>query len=410
MHAVRFVLLVLALALGTAWGQVLPAACALEPLLPTAGAAGPPPTVGLGTRLVYVGQTATLPGSRTELVPSEGGGWVDRRTGQTYGESDVAGDAAAGYTVVRVGSLDARLAQVTTLAYPVDPTTGRPTFASASGTVAAAGCAADYWVHPDALRRLEPVAGPDLRVAVVRFPLGGGTVDAVRIDTTGEAAATSLVYDLASGLLVYQASRTLGASVMAPDPSGRAVPADGSTTLTSSWLVDVGAATIPWADAAPPAWLERATRLEYRGSMTSYLAGMPPMELVLEQVTTVDGRGPGWLHLRTERSLQSLGGLPPTREALAEATGDASLGGYWVAPSALAGLRTGQVLDRIAVLGVTVAVDEVAPDHVTIRETGPDHEFDRVYDTASGALLALRLVQRTPTVTYLHELALVGLR
>ena len=102
----------------------LPDLCPVLALMPAAATMGPPPVVHVGSRLLYFGATASVPGERTELVPDPEGRWLDEATGQRYGEHETPGAAAAAFTLVRVGYLDAQVAQLNQQLYLWDPGNG----------------------------------------------------------------------------------------------------------------------------------------------------------------------------------------------------------------------------------------------------------------------------------------------
>jgi hypothetical protein len=386
----------------------VPDDCPLRVLLPTAVGSGPPPGLRAGTRLVYFGMSGTIASTRSRLVLDEDGNWIDDATGERYREEPVTGGAGGGFTVLRVGHVDEQVVQVGVRVYAWDIATGVASYASSSGLVTYAGCASDYWVHPLALATLAERNEPGLRILRMPYRVGDHVFDAIRIQSSSESGYTAYVFDLATGLMVFHGSRSTGPAVWTPSLGDRADLGEGSTTLVTIWIVDAADVAVPWADAPVPAWVDRVQALEYEGTMTTFTASAAPLSLALRHVATPDLRGAGWLHLRTSTWLQSVAGMPPGQLDGVDASGTGSIGGLWIAPSALAALAPGQVIDRIAALDVSTTVGAVAPGRVTIVEAGPAHRLEHTYDTTTGVLVALRRVDRGPLAEVVYDLRLVA--
>lgn len=385
----------------------VPDLCPALALAPTSATMGPPPVVHAGSRLLYFGATASVKGERTELVPDPNGRWIDEATGQRYGEHEMPGAAAAGYTLVRVGYLDAQVAQLDQRLYLWDPGTGIATYASALGLVSHAGCASDYWVHPDALRALPETLGGAVQVVRMPYTIGARTFDAVRIQTTTAKGHTVHVYDLASGLMLFHGARTVGGPVEVRPQDERQTFGEGSTQLVSLWIADARDVAIPWAGATPPAWVATVQRLAYQGTATMYTLTTAPVQLAVAHEVTIDRRGAGWPHGWTHTTQATLPGLPPTEGWSVGASGTASVGGWWIAPQALAALRSGQSIDAVAELGTTTSVTAADGRTVTLSEVGPAHRIDATYDAASGVLVHVTVVQSGALAQTVLEMALV---
>src|SRR5262249_28409633 len=91
--------------------------------------------------------------------------------------------------------------------------------------------------------------------------------------------------------------------------------------------------------------------------------------------------------------------------------GPAQLGGLWIAPRALAQLRSGQILDRDPVTRVTASVGRIGPIPsgrvaVTITESGAGEQIDYAYDASSGMLLSVHSFIRV--LNYETQMSLVS--
>lgn len=385
----------------------VPDACALAAMVPGALAYGPPPIVRTGTRIVYFGMTASVPGERSQLVLDENGRWVDPTTGERWGEQEVPGAGGAGYTVLRVGYVDAQVAQLTSRLYGWDPLTRQSAYSMAWGLVSHAGCMADYWIHPTALAALAEVDLPGVRILRMPYRLGERVFDAIRIQTTSADAYDAYVFDLASGLMIFHGARATGAPVWTPPVGGQSGLGEGSTQLVSAWIVDVQEAPVPWQAYPAPAWVAGVQRLTYAGTMTSTTAGTSPFQLPIDLEVTVDARGRDWLHARTVSRMGSIQGIPPTVQASIDASGPATIGGLWIAPEALAQLRPGQPIERVEAVGTDTTVGDTTGGRVVIVEQGPLHRIDYAYDRASGVLDAVTLTQQVGIARLVYTMRLV---
>jgi len=384
---------------------LVPDACTLGAWVPGALAYGPPPIVRTGTRLVYFGMTASIPGERSELVLDENGRWVDPATGERWGEQEIPGASGAGFTVLRVGHVDAQVAQLTSRLYGWDPLTRQALYSMAWGLVSHAGCMADYWVHPAALASLAEVDLPGVRILRMPYRLGERVFDAVRIQTTTASGFDAYVFDLASGLLVFHGARATGAPVVTPPVGGRAGVGAGSTQLVSTWIVDVQDAPVPWQAYPAPEWVARVQRLTYAGTMTTVTSGTP-FQLPIDHEVTIDARGHDWLHGRTVSRMGSIQGMPPSVQASVDSSGPATIGGLWIAPEALAQLRPGQPIERVEAVGIETVVSEAAGGRVVLSEHGPLHRIDYAYDLATGVLDAINISQQVGITRFDYALRL----
>jgi len=385
----------------------VPDACALAAMVPGALAYGPPPIVRTGTRIVYFGMTASVPGERSQLVLDENGRWVDPATGERWGEREVPGAGGAGFTVLRVGYVDAQVAQLTSRLYGWDPLTRQSAYSMAWGLVSHAGCMADYWIHPTALASLAEVDLPGVRILRMPYRLGERVFDAIRIQTTSATAYDAYVFDLASGLMIFHGARATGAPVWTPPVGGQAGLGEGSTQLVSAWIVDVQDAPVPWQTYAAPAWVASVQRLTYAGTMTTVTAGTSPLQLPIDLEVTIDARGSDWLHARTVSRMGSIQGMPPSVQASIESSGPASIGGLWIAPDALAQLRPGQPIERVEAVGIDTTVGDTTGGRVVVVEQGPLHRIEYAYDVVTGVLDAVTVTQQVGITRFVYAMQLM---
>jgi hypothetical protein len=240
---------------------------------------------------------------------------------------------------------------------------------------------------------------------------GGRTYRAIRFQREDLSGFQARVYDLETGLLVYFGSRVRGPSVITPPigGAGRAGMGEGSSQVITGWIVEVKDIGAPWRDAAAPAWVGQFQQLSYRGVQTSIVAAAgTKLDRAMVGTLTPRARGPGWVRFTNRFLLESLPGMPPNEVTQEGACGPATIGGLWIAPEALAGLRPGQTIETNEKVGTSVTVSDARPGSVTISEVGPLHRMDCTYDATTGMLSATTLTQQIGLARITHSLHLVG--
>jgi hypothetical protein len=381
------------------------------PLIPAAAEAGAPPCIKPGTRLTYFGMTASIPGEYGKLIQDDNGNWVDKNTGKRYREEDVSGSGAAAFNVVYVGHVGGGVAELSTKLYTLDTATKKCTFAVGSGMVGHAGCAADYWIHPDALKQVQEVNAQGVRILRMPYTVAGKTYKAIRFQSEDVSGYQARVYDLETGLMIYHGSRVQGPSVVTPPiaGSGKTGMGEGSTQVVTGWIVEVKDIDVPWKNAAPPKWIDEFRQLSYKGVQTSVVAAAgTKLDRAMTATLTPKARGPGWVRFTNRFLFESLPGMPPNEVLQDGACSPATIGGLWVSPEALGGLRPGQVIETNDKVGTTVTVSDVRPGSVTVSETGPLHRSDCTYDTRTGILSAMTLTQQIGLAKITHSIQLTG--
>ncbi len=220
---------------GAAEPVQVPDPSTMLPLVPAAARAGAPPCIKPGTRLTYFGMTASIPGEYKQLVQDDKGRWVDKRTGRHYSEHDIPGASGAGYNVVSVGAVGGGLVQLSTKLYTLDTTTQKYLFSVGGGMVGHAGCAADYWIHPDVLKQVPETDADGVRILRMPYPVQGKMYQAIRFQNEDTRSYNAWVYDLETGLLIYHGSRAQGKPILTPPIGdyGRPGVGQGSTQLAS---------------------------------------------------------------------------------------------------------------------------------------------------------------------------------
>jgi hypothetical protein len=404
------VLLLAATAFGAARVEV-PDPSIMLPLVPVAAGANAPACIKPGTRITYFGMTASIPGEYGKLVQDDNGTWVDKNTGKRYREEEVGGSGAAAYNVIYVNQVGGGVAVLSNKLYTLDTATKKCGYAGSGGLVGHAGCAADYWIHPDVLRQVQEVNAEGIRILRMPYTVAGKTYKAIRFQRDDTSGYQARVYDLETGLLVYYGSRVQGPSVLTPPigGSGRVGMGEGSSQVVTSWIVEVKDIDVPWKDAPAPKWIGEFRQLSYTGVQTSVVAAAgSKLDRPMTGTLTLKARGPGWVRYTNRFLFQSLPGMPPNDAIQEGACGAASIGGLWIPPEGLARLKPRQTIETNERVGTTVTVSQVSPGSVTLTETGPQHRADWTYDARTGMLSATTLTQQIGLAKITHTLRLSG--
>ncbi|MBP8304694.1 MAG: hypothetical protein KBE04_11270 [Phycisphaerae bacterium] len=381
------------------------------PLVPAAAETQAPPSIQAGTRLTYFGMTASIPGEYKKLVQDDNGRWVDRNTGKRYDEEEIPGSASAAFNVLYVGHVGDGIAQLSTRLYTYDAGTRRSMFAVGGGLVGHAGCAADYWIHPNVLKQVREVNTEGLRILRMPYTVRSKRYNAIRFQSEDAAGYQARVYDLDTGMMVFHASRVQGPAIQtAPGPgSDRPGVGQGSTQVVTGWIVEVKDIDVPWKNDPVPGWVGQFRQLSYQGVQTSVVAAAgSKLDRAMTATLTPKARGSGWLRFTNQFLIESLPGMQPEQALQDGACGPATISGPWIAPQSLAGLRARQVIETNEHVGTTVTVSEVRPDSVTISEIGHLHRVDCTYDKGTGVLSAMTLTQQMGLATMTHSIRLVG--
>jgi hypothetical protein len=362
-------LLPLSVALAAQTVVTVPDPCPPQPLTPNAAKAGPPAWLHPGTRITFFNESATILAAG-KFVLDEQGNWVEKGTGRKI--PGIASGGAA-YTVFHAGYVDRDLVELSSSMYLLDAAANTVTPAGGGGLVTNPGCAGDMWIHPDELKKIP--ANPGNGVTVTRMPYiwqDHRYPNALRVQTTTDTGYTAYVYDLDTGLTVFHGSST--ASVT-------------GTTLVTGWMVERKDIDVPWKAAPVPAWVAKFRELDYQGAQSTSIPGAGQMDQPSTAVLTVKTRGDSWVRYTSKVEVAAPGGLMAPQQAQMEwSCGTASIGGLWIAPEALAKLKTGQAIERNDAIKTVTSVRARDSPLGPISEVGQLHRLDAYYDLQSGIL------------------------
>ena len=378
--------------------------------LPDAAKAGPPPIIKPGTRLTYFGGSSTINGVRAKLVPDENGNWVNKTTGQRYGEREVRNTGGVGYSIARVSHVDREAVVVASATYLLDPLAKTVTSTGSSGIVTNAGAAGDYWIHPAVLKDVKEVNANGNFVGRMPYVVMNRKYNAIRFQSETASGHNTYVYDLDSGLMIFHGSSLIGGDVLTPGVNGQqAGVGGGSTFLSHGFLMEVKDIDVPWKNAPTPAWVGQFRELKYDGGITTAIQGVTPHTQAVSVLLTPKARENGWLRYNNTTTI-AVYGLPPHQSQTNSASGHASVGGLWIAPQGLAALKAGQVIETNDIIKTKTAVTDIGRGYVTISEMGQIHRLDVSYDTTTGIMAGVALRQQSQIAVTTTQLRLTGQR
>lgn len=271
------------------------------------------------------------------------------------------------------------------------------------------GC--DFFLHPRLLGALQDSAKDGISLRKGTTTHRGTQYKTITSTIEIPGSRMISVYDLTSGV---QLSHNSGTYTQAPtfDPNRQNI-------LANNQFHGARRLELPWRDAPLPEWVKRMRRVRYRGSRID--SGTPQMGLG-RLVTNIDveitSRQTGATFLLCEMKIaQQMQGLPPMDPStIPVAYGPGSKDALWIHPEVLAQLRTGQVLDRDAQIGVDLGVEHAGKARdgrnvVVIGERSAGFQTQATYLASDGRLLSTQMVQRSGSTggTVTTSLELVGI-
>ena len=192
-------------------------------------------TFSPGARLVWYGETASIPGAGRQLEPDANGQWVDKRTGDRYSEFETPGAAAGGFVVLDLLSREsgALVLWMTALLARDGKASG---FIDANGLFGTKSIA-DYWIAPAELAGIGEANTESLRILRVPYVAGGRSYNAIRIQSHSGSGSSQRTYDLASGVCLASGTTAVGASVLTREPGDTLGHGAGGTAVQAPGLV-----------------------------------------------------------------------------------------------------------------------------------------------------------------------------
>jgi hypothetical protein len=255
------------------------------------------------------------------------------------------------------------------------------------------GAGGDFWLNPGVLRGLSTANSSSLKIFLGPYQINGRRYKTVWVHSGG----ATWVYDADTGVLLHSGTEGRGADIQGPLAPGDS--RQGATLIGQNTLVDIHTTNLPWASAGAPDWVARVKLLRYQGSAGLHVPGSPVFPTPISTTSERQGGGANWARYRQTTIQSGMAGIPPNTAQVERVFGPAELGGLWIAPRALAQLRSGQILDTDPVTRVTASVGRIGriPSGqvaVTITESGAGEQIDYVYDANDGVLLSVHTFDR----------------
>lgn len=365
--------------------------------------AQPPP----GTRIVHYSASANVVGSRVQFVPRAGGGFTITGSNQKFNLEAHSGGGGHGYTVVDIVYADGETCVGSLMSFGMDGLTGALSVLGYSGFATRGSCS-DFWQPQEQLAALTPQLG---EVTIVRGPveLAGMTLDTVGIGTTRQDATNNMVYDLATGLLVFADTATGGGPVPTPGPGNTVLTGQGSTFMTHSKLLTARPLPLPAMNPTLPDHVRNVSALDYDCYTQMTFMGTS-MGLRCGHEVRVVARGSGWLSLKVLQSTEDPITMIPDQFEYDFVLANSQLFGYYMAPELAAALQPGTVIDEDPVTGARTSVRRVDDQVVVLDLSLPSETTSYVYDRASGWLVEVYRSQQVGGAVTEWSMQLVNVR
>ena len=250
---------------------------------------------------------------------------------------------------------------------------------STAKTYASAG---PFWLSKEVIDAIENMSEV-LKTEDIEFEIGGKAFDAVKIDYKESSSPKPTYYtwilDKDTGLMLYMAQIVENGL-------------KGKLSISIAEFADMRYMHIPWAGSSTPEWVKQGNIITYNGTMNNWAptsgANPPSLAVLPVQVEEVDNE---WVKFSVNRAISS-------NESIYSGSfisGSSMLiGGFWIPPSYLDGMKAGDVLDTfdpITMSSVRISKVEVMSDSdtiVTVTEYGKNYNRDWSYRVSDGLLVA----------------------
>ncbi len=239
-----------------------------------------------------------------------------------------------------------------------------------------------FWIHPSVLERAESVASPTLSVTRVDKEVAGATRTIVRFQTQTTNGRTVYEFSAASGLLTFSSISSGG----------------GDAQLN---LISTRELARPWQANATPNWAQAGSTLEYSGTITTTIDGIPAPAQAISATLTIDRSTNRWSTFDGVTMQQNLGqGMTRSVSGVAQQTG-----AVWLPTSARAATLPAQpqTIDTDPVTGAIVTMSQ-SDGQIFVTQTLPAGENTWIYDASLGVLE--QQITRVQTINGFQETVL----
>lgn len=372
-------------------------------LVPEARAMSAPDWVKPGTRITFYGMAGSIPQGGYSLDKDPNGEWVDPATGERYSKTEPVGAGGEGFAqfdVIAVGQHGVAIsANLYTIIQPGNPPQLLHT--PLGGMLAAGAGPADLWVHPAILQQAQQFHTPNFFILRGNYPLWQQVYDCLCIVHRTPDSYSSHAYDLKTGVLISGTTTSEGklANIRLPNED----PQRGNKGTTITKFVSIRQVNSPGINGSNPPWVANLRRMRFAGQAL-YVNPFDPsvrMQFPAAMELTFLKRGDNWCEFVAQTAMQ-IQGAPPQQSQLRGICGPG--GAFWIDPRALAGLRTGQVIDDDPVTHIRTGVVNADGRGVLVAIEGPGI-FGRVlYDRETGMLQAIESRQPSTGITTMLQL------
>lgn len=351
-----------------------------------------------GTRHVWAGGSATIPGARTQIEPDSNGQWINMATGQRFYEFDTPGAAGLGYVVTDITHATANgvVGQSVTLICP-DGFSGPAKIVDSKYFLRDL---ADYWIDPRQLAAMGEGASSGSRIVRLTHAIGNSSFNAVRIQTRSGSGWTQTIYDLESGVLLSMGSTSKGGPVTTLGGQNNFQAGEGSTSISFSRLAGARVLNFPGLNEEFPQNLRGLQALHYRGQSTVKAPGLndyvEPRNLSYDIFRNT---GP---YFEARVSINGAGSRDPTIHPAGP------IGALWMNPQTLQKHKQRATLVTDPLTGVTVTAMGTWNSTVAFSAETRFSRSAYAYDAQNGLLMQSDYTDASEAMTFVKTYTFAG--
>ncbi|MGA2441060.1 MAG: hypothetical protein ABSH08_08880 [Tepidisphaeraceae bacterium] len=345
------------------------------------------PWIHEGLRITSTWEVWLMPGSQWQFTQDPDGNWVDQNGNRFSRDRRPEGTSASGLSVSVISCIDGDHALLSNQGFAFRPAAGYAAPVPLAGYAAQSVSTIDEderWKPPAKLAAMQSDPANGLLVRRIQWRNANAAYDAVRLDWQGNDVYKCQIYDLHTGGLLHFATVSHGG----PPPQsalGAGNPED--TTLTQGDFVEARDISVPWAHEPMPDSITSIRSLHYQG--VQRMIGAPsgtPLRIDID----MGKHGAGWYKVGIASAIQTPGLAPPPSHSETE-FGRYSFVGLWIPPSALDGMKQGDVFDTDKPTQMKTYVLRSDEDSVVIEAANSSGGSDDRYDKRTGILTAQRI-------------------
>ncbi len=242
----------------------------------------------------------------------------------------------------------------------------------------------ETWVHPSALKVADRMKDYDgMQVLRGPYTINGKTYQAVRFEYADRQMQKSWTYDEATGLLLRYSHD---------------IQTGGGSQYLEMLLVGTRNVVLPGMNKPRPAWVTQGTAFQFSGTYSSFVSGILPYSMPYVMISTIEAVDADY---SKEKTVAYQNGQ--LQGEVATLSTSWRVGGYWLAPEALAALRPGTVLDTDVITNTRTVVASSATGTggqpvILLQQQASNWSNTYGYDVRTGRLVYFKSIRPIGTM------------